>query len=222
MTPRVEKINIMNLIFFGIIGSGKGTQAELISNKFHFPIISTGNIFRRNIKNKTKLGIQIEHILAKGHLVADEITVKVLKKELKKMDLKKGVIIDGFPRTLHQAKMLEHILPIDFVFNISLSESEVISRIANRRTCKCGATYHIKHNPPKKEGVCDRCGRKLFIRDDSKPKVVKNRIRVYKNKTEKLLEFYKAKKILININGNLPIKEVYKQIYDKIIELKKK
>ncbi len=212
----------MNLIFFGIIGSGKGTQAELISNKFHIPIISTGNIFRRNIKNKTKLGIQIEHILAKGHLVDDEITVQVLKNELKKTNLKKGIILDGFPRTLHQAKMLEHILSIDHVFNISLSEHEVRTRISNRRTCKCGATYHIKHNPPKKEGICDKCKRKLFVRDDSKPAVVKNRIRVYKNKTEKLIEFYKEKKILININGNLAIKEVFKQISDKIIELKKK
>jgi adenylate kinase len=212
----------MNLIFFGIIGSGKGTQAELISNKFRIPIISTGNIFRRNIKNKTKLGIQIEHILAKGHLVDDEITVKVLKKELKKMDLKRGVIIDGFPRTLHQAKMLEHIMPIDHVFNISLSEQEVLSRITNRRTCKCGATYHIKYNPPKKEGLCDKCGRKLFVRDDSKPSSVKNRIRVYKNKTEKLIEYYKEKKMLISINGNLSIKEVFKQISDKITELKKK
>lgn len=212
----------MNYIFFGILGSGKGTQAQLISSKFNIPIVSTGNAFRRHIKNKTKLGKEIEHILAKGRLVDDKITVEVLKKELKKIDLSRGVIFDGFPRTLHQAKMLDDIINIDYVFNIVLSEHQVMKRITGRRVCKCGASYHIIYNPPKKDGLCDKCLKKLFIRDDSKPKVVENRIKVYKKKTEPLVDFYKEKGNLIPINGNPQIKDVYKEI-EKIVakQLKK-
>lgn len=212
----------MNYIFFGILGSGKGTQAELVSKKFRLSIVSTGNLFRKNIKNKTKLGKLIEKTIANGHLVDDEITIEVLKKELKRINTKKGIILDGYPRTLHQAKILEDILKIDAVFNIKLRESEVLDRIAKRRTCKCGAIYNLKYNPPKKSGICDKCRKHLFIRSDSKESVVKNRIRVYKSKTEKLINFYKKKNILINIDGNLSIKDVFKQISQEINKLNDK
>ena len=204
----------MNYIFLGMPGSGKGTQAEALAEKLNIPIISTGNCFRKHIKNETELGLKVKDILEKGDLVLDEITFEMVKKEIESMDISKGLILDGYPRSIEQAELLKAFLKIDIVLNIELSEDQVLLRIGGRRTCKCGETYHIKFNPPKQEGICDKCGKELYIRDDSKEETIKNRLQVYKEQTTPLIDFYKEQ--IININGNPPIPEVTEEIAKKL------
>lgn len=218
--------NGLNIIFLGMPGSGKGTQAELLAKKLNIPIISTGNCFRKNIKDETELGLKVKDILAKGDLVPDKITFEMLKKEIESMDTSNGLILDGYPRSFRQAELLKEFLKIDIVLNIELSEDQVLLRIGGRRTCKCGETYHIKFNPPQKEGVCDKCGQELYIRDDSKEETIKNRLKVYKEQTAPLIDFYQEQIIpqtgshcaVINIDGNPPIPEVTEEI-DKALKI---
>ena len=204
----------MNYIFLGMPGSGKGTQAEVLAEKLNIPIISTGNCFRKNIKDETELGLKVKDILAKGDLVPDEITFEMLKGEIESMDTSNGLILDGYPRSIRQAELLKESLNIDIVLNIELSEDQVLLRIGGRRTCKCGETYHIKFNPPKQENICDKCGKELYIRDDSKEETIKNRLKVYKEQTTPLIDFYKEQ--IISIDGNPPIPEVTEEIFKKL------
>ena len=204
----------MNIIFLGMPGSGKGTQAELLAQKLNIPIVSTGNCFRKNIKDETELGLKVKDILAKGDLVPDEITFEMLKKEIESTDISDGLILDGYPRSIRQAELLEEILNIDIVLNIELSEDQVLLRIGGRRTCKCGETYHIKFNPPKQENICDKCGQELYIRDDAQEEAIKNRLKVYNEQTSPLIDFYKEQ--IINIDGNPPIPEVTEEIAKKL------
>ena len=206
--------NGLNIIFLGMPGSGKGTQAELLVEKLNIPIVSTGNCFRKNIKDETELGLKVKDILAKGDLVPDEITFEMLKKEIESTDISDGLILDGYPRSIRQAELLEEILNIDIVLNIELSEDQVLLRIGGRRTCKCGETYHIKFNPPKQENICDKCGQELYIRDDAQEEAIKNRLKVYNEQTSPLIDFYKEQ--IINIDGNPPIPEVTEEIAKKL------
>jgi len=206
----------MNYIFLGMPGSGKGTQAEILAEKLSIPIISTGNCFRKNIKDKTELGLKVKDILAKGDLVPDEITFEMLKGEIESMDVSNGLILDGYPRSIRQAELLKEFLNIDIVLNIELLEDQILLRIGGRRTCKCGETYHIKFNPPQKEGICDKCGQKLYIREDSKEETIKNRLKVYNEQIAPLIDFYKEQ--IINIDGNPPIPEVTEEI-DKALKI---
>jgi len=216
--------NGLNIIFLGMPGSGKGTQAEALAKKLNIPIISTGNLFRKNIKEETELGKKVKTILEKGDLVPDEITFAMLKKELENTDISQGLILDGYPRSLKQAELLKDILNIDIVLNIELSEDQVLLRIGGRRTCKCGETYHIKFNLPKQAGICDKCGQRLYIRDDAKEETIKNRIKVYKEQTDPLVEYYKEKIIpqtgsrcaVINIDGNPSIPKVTEEIFKEL------
>ena len=200
----------MNYVFLGMPGSGKGTQAEFLAKKLNIAIVSTGNCFRKNIKEKTELGNQVKDILAKGDLVPDEITFEMLKKEIEGINTSRGLILDGYPRSVKQAELLKTFLEIDKVLNIELSEDQVLLRIGGRRTCKCGETYHIKFNPPKKENICDKCGLELYIREDSQEETIKNRLNVYNEQTAPLIDFYKEQ--IININGNPAISEVTEEI----------
>jgi len=204
----------MNIIFLGMPGSGKGTQAELLAQKLNIPIVSTGNCFRKNIKDETELGLKVKNILAEGDLVPDKITFEMLKKEIESTDISDGLILDGYPRSIKQAELLEEILNIDVVLNIELSEDQVLLRIGGRRTCKCGETYHIKFNPPKQENICDKCGQELYIRDDAQEEAIKNRLKVYNEQTSPLIDFYKEQ--IINIDGNPPIPEVTEEIAKKL------
>lgn len=206
----------MNIVFVGMPGSGKGTQAQKLAEKLNIPFVSTGDLFRSQIDKQTEIGMKVKDIISRGELVSDEITFSLLKEGLKDFDVKSGVILDGYPRNLHQAELLEEYMKIDKVLNINLSESEVMTRIGGRRTCICGATYHIKFNPSKVENVCDVCGKELFVRDDAKPEAIKTRIEIYNKSAEPLLSFYRNKGILIDINGDLPIDEVTKEINDKL------
>lgn len=202
----------MNIILFGAQASGKGTQAILLSKKLKLIHISTGDIFRGEVKKKSELGKVLKNYLDNGRLVPDRVTNQIIENRLKKKDVKKGFILDGYPRTVSQAKFLDRIRKIDKVFEIRISDKEAINRIKSRRSCVCGKTYNLNYNPPKKEGICDLCGRKLFIRDDDKPKAVRERLALYHEKTEPLLKYYDKKAVLEVVDGERPIEDIHKNI----------
>ncbi|MEM4397483.1 MAG: adenylate kinase [Candidatus Woesearchaeota archaeon] len=203
----------MNIIFLGAPGTGKGTQARLLSEELKIPHISTGDIFRENIKNQTELGKKASEFINKGLLVPDEITNEMIKERLKKEDCKNGFILDGYPRTIAQADFLKKITRIDKIINFELDDDEIIKRISGRRTClNCNSVYNIYSAKPKKENICDKCGFELKQRDDEKPEVVKKRLEVYREQTKPLLNYYgkniinvSAKEIIENIFNNLKL-----------------
>ncbi|PKL72122.1 adenylate kinase [Candidatus Kuenenbacteria bacterium HGW-Kuenenbacteria-1] len=206
----------MKIILFGAQGSGKGTQAELLAKKFNIPAISTGVIYRQEIARKTKLGKIAVEYLNKGKLAPSNLTNEVMEKRLKKSDCKKGFILDGYPRDLIQAQFLDKISKMDYVIEIVLSDKECLKRFFGRQNCICGAVYHLKFNLPKKKGVCNKCGKELFIREDEKPEAIKKRLQIYHQETKPLLKEYQKMGILIKINGNQNIKDVYKEIISNI------
>lgn len=208
----------MRLILLGPPGAGKGTQASAIVEKFNIPHISTGDIFRANIKEKTELGKKVEEYMNKGLLVPDELVVSIVKDRLTKDDCKKGFLLDGFPRTVVQAEALDEelknmSLKIDKVINIEANKEVLIERIIGRRICKdCGATYHVKFSPPKQEGICDKCGGELYQREDDKIETVVKRIEVYAEQTKPLIDYYAEKGLLLNVDGTKDKEEVFKDI----------
>jgi len=207
----------MKMIFLGAPGVGKGTHAGLIAKLYSIPKISTGDLFREEVKKGTELGKRIEGILNAGELVPDEIVIEVLKKRISQEDCKNGYILDGFPRTIPQAEALDKITKIDLVVNLVASEQTIIDRITNRYTCRnCGEVYNIKFVPPKREGICDKCGGELYQREDQKPEVVKERLRVYEEKTKPLIEYYKNKGILLEVNVEGEVNEVHERIANAI------
>ncbi len=204
---------MLRIILLGPPGTGKGTQAELISKKYGIPHISTGEIFRKAAMEGSKIGIEAkEKYWGKGKLVPDEITVKLVEERLAKKDCKNGFILDGFPRTVKQAEALEKIAKIDFVIDIESRKETIIRRLTSRRQClKCGKIYGIDM-PPKKEGICDVCGGKLFQREDDKIDVVKKRLVEYEEKTKPLINYYKKKGNLFTVNGEQSIDKVFEEI----------
>ena len=196
----------MKIIMLGAPGAGKGTQAKMIADKYKIPHVSTGDIFRMNIKDGTELGMEAKKYMDQGLLVPDELTVRILLDRVAKEDCKDGYVLDGFPRTIPQAKVLEDALnklgdKIDYAIDVEVPDENIIRRMGGRRAClSCGATYHIEHVPPKKEGVCDDCGQPLVLRDDDKPETVQNRLRVYQEQTQPLIEFYTEKNILKTVD----------------------
>ena len=199
----------MNIIFFGAPGAGKGTQAEIVSKKLDIPTISTGNIISEAIKNGTEMGLSAKSYIDAGKLVPDEVVIGIIKDRLDKDDCKNGFILDGFPRTIPQAKALDEMgVKIDVVLNIEVSDEDIVNRMSGRRTCpKCGSTYHIEFNPTKTEGVCDNCGAELTVRKDDHPDVVKSRLDVYHSETEPLKAFYEEKGILRTVVGQKELKD---------------
>ena len=199
----------MNIIFFGAPGAGTGTQAEIVSKKLDIPTISTGNIIREAIKNGTEMGLSAKSYIDAGKLVPDEVVIGIIKDRLDKDDCKKGFILDGFPRTIPQAKALDEMgVKIDVVLNIEVSDEDIINRMSGRRTCpKCGGTYHVEFNPTKTEGICDNCGAELTVRKDDHPDVVKSRLDVYHSETEPLKAFYEEKGILRTVVGQKELKD---------------
>ena len=199
----------MNIIFFGAPGAGKGTQAEIVSKKLDIPTISTGNIIREAIKNGTEMGLSAKSYIDAGKLVPDEVVIGIIKDRLDMDDCKNGFILDGFPRTIPQAKALDEMgVKIDVVLNIEVSDEDIVKRMSGRRTCpKCGSTYHIEFNPTKTEGVCDNCGTELTVRKDDHPDVVKSRLDVYHSEKEPLKAFYEEKGILRTVVGQKELKD---------------
>ncbi|MBU1204791.1 MAG: adenylate kinase [Nanoarchaeota archaeon] len=205
----------MNIVLLGSPGVGKGTYAERISKIYNIPQISTGDMFREAIKNKTEIGLLAKTYYDKGNLVPDDVTIKIVEQRLKQDDCKNGFMFDGFPRTIAQADALSNIVVIDKVLNFTASEEIIISRLSGRRVCiECGAIFHIKNIPPKTEGVCDECNGKLIQRDDDKPDSIKKRLDVYKKQTEPLIEYYKEKGLLADIDANRPFEQVDEIIAD--------
>ncbi len=209
---------IMKIIMLGAPGAGKGTQAKMIAEKFGIPHISTGDIFRANIKNGTELGKKAKEFMDKGQLVPDELTVEILLDRVANDDCKNGYVLDGFPRTIPQADVLDKELTklgdqVDFAINVDVPDENIVRRMSGRRAClKCGATYHIEHIPPKTEGICDKCGSELVQRDDDKPETVQKRLSVYHEQTQPLIEYYEKKNILKSVDGTKDMQEVFSDI----------
>ena len=202
----------------GATGAGKGTQAEMICEKYGLPHVSTGDIFRANIKNGTELGKEAKQYMDKGQLVPDELTVKILIDRVAQDDCKNGYVLDGFPRTIPQAEVLEEALnklgdKIDYAINVEVPDENIINRMSGRRAgVNCGATYHVVYAPTKVEGICDKCGEKLILRDDDKPETVKSRLDVYHKQTQPLIEFYSKKNILKEVDGTVSMNDVFNNI----------
>jgi len=193
----------MNIIFFGAPGAGKGTQAEIVSEKLEIPTISTGAIIRAAIKSGTEMGKSAQSYIEKGALVPDEVVIGIIKDRLDEDDCKNGFILDGFPRTIPQAEALDKMgVKIDVVLELHVPDEEIVTRMSGRRVCAvCGATFHTKYNPPKTEGICDKCGKELTIRKDDEPSVVKSRLEVYHNETEPLKDYYGKKGLVKTVVG---------------------
>lgn len=216
----------MNIIMLGAQGTGKGTVAGLISEQTGLPQISTGDIFRKNISEKTPLGVEADKYISKGNLVPDDITVPMVEDRLTWDDAKNGVILDGFPRTIEQAEKLDKILAkkgekIDLVINLVTPKEEIIDRMLTRRVCTnqdCKATYNIKLHPPVKEGICDKCGSPLKQRtDDSDPEAIKRRLEIYEEKTSPLVEYYKEKGVLRTETVSISINRMGKDVANNVV-----
>lgn len=209
---------ILRLVLLGPPGAGKGTQASAIVKKYNIPHISTGDIFRANIKAGTELGKKAKEYMDKGLLVPDDLVVSIVKERLAENDCKEGFLLDGFPRTVNQGEALDIELEqmglkLDKVVNIDVEREVLIERAIGRRICKsCGATYHIKFNPPKEEGICNVCEGKLFQRDDDKKETVERRIEVYQKQTKPLIDYYTKKRLILNVDGSKPIDILFEEI----------
>ena len=210
----------MKIVFMGPPGAGKGTQAEKIIENYQIPHISTGDMFRKAIKDQTELGMEAKRYMDQGALVPDHVTIGIVKDRLSESDCKSGFLLDGFPRTVDQAKALDEILTsldskIDYVINIDVDLEILKERLTGRRICRsCGATYHMVFNPPAVAGTCDKCGGELYQRKDDNEETVGNRLDVYVSQTKPLLDYYSLAGNLVNINGQQSIDLVFAEIQD--------
>jgi adenylate kinase len=210
----------MKIIMLGAPGAGKGTQAKQIAGKYGIPHISTGDIFRANIKNGTELGKKAKGYMDQGLLVPDELTCDLVMDRIAQDDCAKGFVLDGFPRTIPQAEALDAALTkigqtMDFAIDVDVPDENIVSRMSGRRAClDCGATYHIVSLPPKTEGKCDNCGSDLVLRDDDKPETVQKRLTVYHEQTQPLIDYYKKQGILKSVDGTQPMEQVFSSIVD--------
>ncbi|HIQ02837.1 MAG TPA: adenylate kinase [Desulfurococcales archaeon] len=212
---------MVNLVLLGPPGVGKGTYAKELSRRLGIPHISTGDIFREEVKKGTPLGLKVKEYLDRGVLVPDSIVNEVVKQRLSMDDCRRGFILDGYPRTLNQAKALDSMVRIDAALYFTAPKEVIIERVSGRRICpKCGAIYHVKNIPPKKPGICDICGSKLIQREDDKPEVVERRLRVYEETMRPVIEYYRSKGLLIEVDASEPVVE--RIVLKAIEELKRR
>ncbi len=208
----------MKIIMLGAPGAGKGTQAKMIADRYSIPHISTGDIFRANIKNGTELGKKAKEYMDQGLLVPDELVCDLVVDRVQQDDCANGYVLDGFPRTIPQAESLDAALAslgtgVEYAINVDVPDENIVRRMSGRRACvTCGATYHIEHIPPKQEGICDRCGAALILRDDDKPETVTKRLDVYHTQTQPLIDYYTAKNVLVDVDGTKNMDEVFADI----------
>ena len=213
------------MVIFGPPGAGKGTQAGRIAGRFGVPHIATGDLLRDAVARGTELGVKANGFMERGELVPDEIVVGIVEERLRRPDCKRGFVLDGFPRTLAQAKALDKILEklearIDAVIDLETSEGEIVKRLSNRRVCRvCGAVYHLIFNPPKNSERCDRCGGELYQREDDREEVIKRRLQVYRMQTRPIIDYYQERGVLITVDGNRSIEEVSKSISELLEKL---
>lgn len=215
---RIREVHFMKIIMLGAPGAGKGTQAKRIAEKYGIPHISTGDIFRANIKEGTELGMKAKGFMDQGLLVPDEVTIGMLLDRIQKEDCKNGYVLDGFPRTIPQAESLTKALEemgqrIDYAVDVDVPDENIVTRMGGRRACiTCGATYHIQFAPPKADGICDKCGAKLVLRDDDKPETVQKRLTVYHEQTQPLIDYYKKAGVLVSVDGTQDMEQVFESI----------
>ena len=208
----------MKIIMLGAPGAGKGTQAKRIAEKYGIPHISTGDIFRANIKEGTELGMKAKEFMDQGLLVPDEVTIGMLLDRIKKEDCVNGYVLDGFPRTIPQAESLTKALEemgqkIDYAVDVDVPDENIVSRMSGRRACiTCGATYHVQFAPPKAEGICDKCGAELVLRDDDKPETVQKRLTDYHEQTQPLIDYYRRAGVLVSVDGTQSMDQVFESI----------
>ncbi len=208
----------MKIVMLGAPGAGKGTQAAMICEKYRIPHISTGDIFRSNIKNGTELGKKAKEYMDQGKLVPDELTIQLLLDRVAKEDCADGYVLDGFPRTIPQAQVLTEALEktdekVDYAVNVDVPDANIVHRMSGRRSCpKCGASYHIEYIPPKTEGICDSCGSNLIQREDDKAETVQNRLSVYHDQTQPLIDYYEKAGVLRTVDGTKDKDEVFRDI----------
>jgi len=208
---------VMNIVVFGPPGSGKGTQAKMLAESYGIPHISTGDMLREHLKRETNLGLEAKSYMEKGELVPDEILVGMMKERLAQPDCDSGFLLDGYPRTLPQAEALRGILrelrkELDLVLNIEVPDADLLRRLSGRRMCPCGASYHLVFNPPKRAGICDRCGHELYQRADDREEAIMNRLQIYKRQTQPLIAYYTRAGRMVTINGAAEIPEVFAEI----------
>ncbi|MEZ3503454.1 MAG: adenylate kinase [Lachnospiraceae bacterium] len=210
----------MKIIMLGAPGAGKGTQAKKIAEKYHIPHISTGDIFRANIKNGTELGKKAKTYMDQGALVPDELVCDLVVDRVRQEDCRNGYVLDGFPRTIPQAESLDATLAslgesVDYAINVEVPDEKIVNRMSGRRACVgCGATYHLVYAPTKAEGICDTCGAELILRDDDKPETVLKRLGVYHNETQPLIDYYRGKGILKEVDGTMDMADVFRAIVE--------
>ena len=208
----------MKIIMLGAPGAGKGTQAQMIADKYKVPHISTGDIFRANIKNGTELGMEAKKYMDQGLLVPDELVCDLVVDRVQQEDCRNGYILDGFPRTIPQAESLDRALAalgesVDYAVNVEVPDENIVNRMGGRRACVgCGATYHLVYAPTKKEGICDTCGAELILRDDDRPETVQKRLGVYHEQTQPLIDYYSKKGILKDVDGTMDMGAVFQAI----------
>jgi len=203
----------MNIVMLGSPGVGKGTYANILSDKYNIPRISVGDLFRKAIRDETELGKKIRGYVSRGDLVPDEMVIELVKERLREDDCNNGFFLDGFPRTIAQAEAMEKFKKVDKAFNFVASDGIIMSRLGGRRTCRdCGAIYHVENIPSKVEGVCDRCGGGLYQRSDETSQAIKNRLRVYREKTKPVVDYFRKKGLLADIDANYQFEEVDKVI----------
>ena len=202
----------LRIVLLGPPGAGKGTHAKILSERYEIPHISTGDILRSQIQKQTPLGERAKSFIDSGKLVPDNLVIEMVQERLRNDDVKNGFILDGFPRTADQATALDQILdkakmPLHFVLQFDTSEEVIVDRLSGRRACShCGANYHVRNIPPKKEGICDLCGRSLIQRKDDEPETVRKRLKVYQEQTAPLIDYYKKKRVLVEVSGDMEVK----------------
>lgn len=207
----------MNMILLGAPGAGKGTQSAKISEKYHIPAIATGDILRGAIKNGTELGLAAKSYIEAGKLVPDEVVIGIIREYLATDACKNGFILDGFPRSIPQAEALDAMgVRIDVVLNLEVEDAKIVERMSGRRVCSCGASYHVAHNPPKKEGVCDKCGEALYVRADDAAETVQNRLATFHAQTEPLKEYYSEKGILVTVHGQEDVADTTALVFEAL------
>jgi adenylate kinase len=211
----------MKLVIFGPPSAGKGTQAQKLAKKYGIPQVATGDLLREHVAKKTPIGLKVKAILDAGKLGPDDLIVQIIKDRVSQPDAKNGYLLDGFPRTMNQANELEKMTDIDLVLNIGVDTELLVERAVGRRICpKCSAVYHVKFNPPKKAGTCDKCGSVLIQRDDDKEETVRKRLKVYQDQTAPLIEHYRKKGKIVDIDGSLGIDGVFEQMVRAIDRLR--